>query len=78
MDSFLVIVLLIIVEGMMCIGLCVVKGIVFLEIKYSFRIKDVLFVLCLVVLNFVFVVQVVMFIFNVGIIFVVIIVVIGV
>lgn len=77
-ESVFVIVLFIIYVGIICIGFLVVKGIVFLEIKYRFRIKEVFFVLCFFVLNLFFVIKVVKFIFNVGIIFVVMIVVIGV
>lgn len=45
-------ILLVMMEGSMCIGLFVVNGIVFLEILIEFMIVVVLFVFCFCLVNF--------------------------
>lgn len=54
-------------EGMICSGLVVVKGIVFLVILMYFIISVVLLVLCFFVEKFLWLISVVSFIFSGGI-----------
>lgn len=76
-EIVLVVVLFNIDEMIICIGFVVMNGNVFLEIKYKFNINEVLFVLCWFVVNLEWVRKFVIVILIGGIIFVVIIVVIG-